>query len=413
MTAVTTYAYRARNQDGQAVSGTLSAETPEQAASQLRVDGLVITGLRDASATAQVEADVLVVKARQRARRVRRGDVVAMCQELGVMLETGVTLSEALSAVTAQAKRPEFRAILADITDEVCGGMPFSEALARRPRLFPQVMTSLVRASEASGTMSGMLLRIADYLGAEEKTRRQVRGALVYPAFMFGTGAVVVLFMMVFILPRFAKVYEMRAASLPGPTRVLMGLGDFVSTQWAIYLPVLGAVALVMTLWQRSEHGGWVRDWLKLHAWGLRDVFRNLYLTRASRTMSTLLAAGVNLLDVIAICRSITGNRVFNRVWSGMEQQVRDGLPLSRAFMESAEMPPNVASMVTAGERSGQLPEVMEKIAVFSEERLESSVKKATTMIEPIMIIGMGLLVGAVALALLLPIFKMSGVVGG
>lgn len=413
MNTASTYAYRARDQHGQSVTGTLSAETPEKVASQLRVDGLVLTGLRDASATAQVEAEALIVQANQRARRVRRGDVVAMCQELGVMLESGVTLSEALAAVTSQAKRPEFRSVLASVTDEVCGGMPFSEALSRRSRIFPTVMVSLVRASEASGTMAEMLLRISEYLGAEEKTARQVRGALIYPAFMFGTGAIVVLFMMVFILPRFAKVYEMRAASMPAPTRVLMSLGEFVSTQWMYYLPALLVTVTFVFLWQRSDQGTWVRDWLKLHVWGFRDVFRNLYLTRAARTMSTLLAAGVNLLDVIAICRSITGNRVFNRVWLDMETRVRDGLPLSTAFTESAEMPPNVSSMVTAGERSGRLPEVMEKVATFSQERLESSVKKATTMIEPIMIIGMGLLVGAVALALLLPIFKMGGVVAG
>ncbi|MDG2423778.1 MAG: type II secretion system F family protein [Phycisphaerales bacterium] len=413
MNAASTYAYRARDQHGQPVTGTLSAESPEKVASQLRVDGLVLTGLRDASASAQVQADVLLVQARQRARRVRRGDVVSMCQELGVMIESGVTLSEALLAVTAQAKRPEFKSVMASVTDEVCGGMPFSEALARRGRIFPPVMVSLVRASEASGTMAEMLLRIAEYLGDEEKTARQVRGALIYPAFMFGTGAVVVLFMMIFILPRFAKIYEMRSASLPGPTRILMGLGEFVSTQWMYYLPAILLSTIILLLWQRGSHGTWVRDWLKLHVPGLRDVFKNLYLTRASRTMSTLLAAGVNLLDVIAICRSITGNQVFNQVWLDMETRVRDGLPLSTAFTESAEMPPNVSSMVTAGERSGRLPEVMEKVATFSQDRLEASVKKATTMIEPIMIIGMGLLVGAVALALLLPIFKMSGVVAG
>ncbi|MCH2153172.1 MAG: type II secretion system F family protein, partial [Phycisphaerales bacterium] len=285
--------------------------------------------------------------------------------------------------------------------------------LAARGKVFPQVMTSLVRASEASGTMSEMLLRVADYLGAEQKTARQVRGALIYPAFMLGTGMVVVLFMMVFILPRFARIYEMRSASLPGPTRVLMSMGEFVGSQWAIYVPVLLFLTITTVLWQRSQHGQWCRDWVKLHLWGIREVFQNLYLTRASRTMSTLLAAGVNLLDVIAICRSITGNKVFNKVWDDMEHRVREGLPLSAAFAESAEMPPNVSSMVTAGERSGRLPQVMEKVATFSQERLEASVKKATTMIEPIMIIGMGLLVGAVALALLLPIFKMSGVVAG
>ncbi len=413
MNAASTYAYRARNQQGQPVTGTLSAETPERAAAQLRTDGLVVTGIRDASVSAQVEADVQLVQAKQRARRVRRSDVVSMCQEMGVMLESGVTLSEALMAVTNQAKRPEFKSVLASLTDEVCGGSSFSDALSRRSQIFPPVMVSLVRASEASGTMSEMLLRISDYLGSEEKTARQVRGALIYPGFMFGTGAVVVLFMMVFILPRFAKVYEMRSASLPGPTRVLMGIGDFVTTQWMYYLPALFVSGVLLFLWQRSRNGIFCRDWLKLHVPGLRGIFRNLYLTRASRTMSTLLSAGVNLLDVISICRSITGNEVFNRVWRDMETQVRDGMPLSKAFMESAEMPQNVSSMVTAGERSGRLPEVMEKVAVFSQDRLDVSVKKATTMIEPIMIIGMGLLVGAVALALLLPIFKMSGVVAG
>ena len=413
MNAASTYAYRARDQHGQPVTGTLSAETPERAAAQLRVDGLFVTGIRDASLSAQVQADVKLVQAKQRARKIRRGDVVSMCQEMGVMLESGVTLSEALGAVTGQAKRSEFKAVLSSITDEVCGGASFSDALGRRSRIFPPVMISLVRASEASGTMSQMLLRIADYLGAEEKTARQVRGALIYPAFMFGTGAVVVLFMMIFILPRFAKVYEMRSASLPGPTRVLMGIGDFVTTQWMYYLPIMVLTTVALFLWQRSQHGILCRDWMKLHVPGLSGIFKNLYLTRASRTMSTLLASGVNLLDVISICRNITGNEVFNRVWKNMEKQVRDGMPLSKAFLESAEMPPNVSSMVTAGERSGRLPEVMEKVASFSQDRLDIAVKKATTMIEPIMIIGMGLLVGAVALALLLPIFKMSGVVAG
>ena len=413
MSIASTYAYRARDLQGEPVTGTLTADTPEGAVAQLRSDGLIVTGIRDASVTAQVEAEAVVVQAKQKARRIRRSDVVSMCQELGVMLESGVTLSEALNAVTAQAKRPEFRSVMAAVTEEVCGGRPFSEALAARGKVFPQVMTSLVRASEASGTMSEMLLRVADYLGAEQKTARQVRGALIYPAFMLGTGMVVVLFMMVFILPRFARIYEMRSASLPGPTRVLMSMGEFVGSQWAIYVPVLLFLTITTVLWQRSQHGQWCRDWVKLHLWGIREVFQNLYLTRASRTMSTLLAAGVNLLDVIAICRSITGNKVFNKVWDDMEHRVREGLPLSAAFAESAEMPPNVSSMVTAGERSGRLPQVMEKVATFSQERLEASVKKATTMIEPIMIIGMGLLVGAVALALLLPIFKMSGVVAG
>ena len=178
-----------------------------------------------------------------------------------------------------------------------------------------------------------------------------------------------------------------------------------------LWLPVLLAVTATVLIGRRTRVGrAWI-DWMKLRLPVLRTIHMNLYVTRSTRTMSTLLGAGVHLMDVIRICRGVTKNVLFERVWIDMEQHVRDGHRIGTAFESSADIPAGVTSMVAAGERSGRLPEVMEKVADASEEELDVAIKRFTTLLEPMLIIFMGLLVGAVAIALLLPIFKMSSIV--
>jgi type IV pilus assembly protein PilC len=269
----------------------------------------------------------------------------------------------------------------------------------------------LVKASEASGTMAMMLDRVGDYLNRELRTRRQVTGALTYPAFMLGTAFAVVGFMLVVILPRFARIYEMKATTLPTPTRVMITMGDFLREDWMWWGPAILVLALAFSLWRRTDGGRKALDWVKLRLPIIGPMTAMLYVARSTRTMATLLAGGVGLLDVIRICRGITNNRAFDELWIDMECRVRDGKPMSGAFTDSIHVPPDVASMIASGERSGRLSEVMEKVAARSDETLESSIKHATSMIEPILIVVMGIIVGSVAMALLLPVFKMSSMV--
>lgn len=413
MSTESTFAYRARKSSGEVVSGSIVARTEDDVANQLRSDGLFITSIDVDPMYVITSVDAEQIRVSERSRRISREDVVSFCQQLSVMIETGVTLPEGLEAIARQTRRREFRDVILAIHEDVCGGGTLSEALARWPRVFPGVMISLVRAAELSGSMALMLARVADYLGKEQRTRRQVRGALVYPGFMLGTGILVTIFLVTFILPRFARIYELRSASLPSPTRILMNIGEFASTGYLVYGPVLIGLLLSMLLFRRTRIGRHAIDWSKLHLPVLRTIHVNLYVTRSTRTMSTLLGAGVNLMDVIRSCRSVTRNVAFDRLWSDMEEHVRDGRRLSQAFEESSVVPANVASMVAAGERSGRLPEVMERVAEYSEEELDLAIKKSTSMLEPLMIIFMGLLVGAVAIALLLPIFRLSSVVAG
>jgi len=196
-------------------------------------------------------------------------------------------------------------------------------------------------------------------------------------------------------------------------TRVLLGFSEFVMTQYLYYGPVVLFVGGVFIFWGYSEHGKRTRDWLRLKTPILRTMYINLYLTRMSRTMATLLGAGVSLLDIIEICRGGTNNVYYDRVWNDVARGVRDGHQISEMMQGVSFIPTNVCSMIAAGERSGKLSEVMERIAEFSEEELDASVKQTTARIEPIMNISMGFIIGTVAMALLLPVFSMGRVMSG
>ncbi len=409
-----TFAWKARDIHGRELAGSQVASNEDEVANVLRTQGLFITAI-DPEPLMQgdvedVKDDILTAIAH---RRVKQDDVIAFCQQLAVMLETGVPLSESLDALAKQTKQKEFRDVLTSIHDDVCGGDALSTALARRKRVFPKIVVSLVRASELSGTLPMMLERVASYLSRERKTIREVKGAMTYPMIMGFTAIVVTSLIVTFVLPRFAKIYEMRSATLPMPTKILMGISDGLLGTWMYWIPALVAVLVALVLWHKTPSGRSVFDWLKLKTPIVGPMFSQLYTTRASRTLSTLLAAGVGVLDAIGICRDVTDNVQFDRLWTDMENNVRNGNALSDAVFDSPYVPSYVASMMASGERSGRLPMVMDRVASFTDEELESRVKSVSAMIEPLMILVMGAVVGGVAIAMLLPIFSMSKVISG
>lgn len=410
MTATRTYAYRARDTRGELVTGSMVADSADEVGARLRGEGKYVLSVSDHALTAADQLRPGDIIRGESAKRVRRDDVIAFAQQMGVMLETGVPLDEALEAFRQQLRNEDFRTVLDAIHQEIRDGESFSASLSRWPRVFPNVMVSLMKASEASGTMATMLGRVGMYLGRERRTARQIKGALAYPMFMMIVGLGITIFLLSFVLPRFARIYEQRSAALPLPTRILMGASDFLISNYLIYGPVLLALLLAFLLWRSRPSGRRVLDWLRLHVPILRTLYGQLYITRATRTMSTLMSAGVNLLDIIDICRGVTRNYHWDRLWDAIDRQVRNGHQLSTAVSDSGIIPPNVASMIAAGEKAGRLSEVMGRIAEFSDEELEMAVKQTTTLIEPIMICLMGFVVGGVAIALLLPIFTLSSV---
>ena len=343
--------------------------------------------------------------------KVKRDEAIFFTTQLAVMVDTGVTISEALDAIADQAHHPTMQAIVGDLSAQVKGGMAFSAALERYPRVFSRLFVALMRASEVSGSMGTMLQRASDYLKQERETVKRVKGAMIYPICMLSFCALVVTGLLIFILPRFEKIYAGKGAILPLPTRMLLGLSNGLVDYWPLVLLVLIGGIVGLWLFLRSQSGREFRDTLRIRMPVIGKMYRKAYLARSLRTMATMVATGVNVLEGLEITSQVAGNRHFEKIWTSVAEHAKEGSSLSEELGRHALIPPTVSHMVAAGEKAGQLANVMGRIAEFCEEDVKVAVKAVTSLIEPAMIITMGLLIGGIAMALLLPVFSMSTLV--
>ncbi len=404
------FLYQARDGRGEMASGVVTAGDTNAAAAMLRGEGKFVVKLREVH---EQDDDPAVMTVEQHARRVKRTDVIFMSHQLAVMLETGVPISEALACIVEQAANPHFKVVLQQVTDHVQAGGELSVAMRRHGKVFPPVMISLIRASEVSGTMAAMLERISHYLDKEERTRKQIKGAMSYPLFMITMAMGVTVFLMTFVLPRFAGIYSSRQATLPAPTRLLLAISHSLVSQWYIWVGVGVAMILAIVIINSTKRGRRCIDWLKLHTPVLRSLYTNLYVSRACRTMGTMFAAGVSMLDTIEITRAVTENTYYQELWDEVDSSLRQGMQLSDPLLASTLIPRSIGQMIRSGERSGRMGQVMNRVAEHAEIEFDDAVKNATKFIEPVMVLVMGGLVGFIAISLLLPIFSVSTVVAG
>lgn len=403
------YLYKARDNEGRLSTGTLTASDADHAGAMIRAQGRFVVSLdrtRD-------RADAVEVESAPSSGKVKRSEVITFAHQLAVMIDTGVPISEALECIMEQTANPAFRAVLTDITRQVQAGGELSTGLAAHQRVFPRIMISLVKASEASGTMGTMLDRISSYLAKEQQTLRTVRGALTYPAVMMSMVLLVTVFLLAFVMPRFAGVYQQRGAALPAPTQLLMTLSQCLVQYWWAWL--IGLVALVATviIGLKTEAGRDLIDLLKIRAPVFGSIFNKLYVTRSCRALGTMLAAGVPILDAVAIVREVTANARFEALWAEVDRRLQQGAQLSDPLFDSTLFPRSVSQMIFAGEKSGRLCDTLDKIAKFTEDEFDAAVKQSTQYLEPLLVVTMGSIIGFVAIALLLPIFSVSTVVSG
>lgn len=404
------FLYQARTGQGELSSGALTAATLEEAGKMLRAEGkfvVKLTPTKDQEAPTQSASSVSL------ARRIKRSEVIVFAHQMAVMIDTGVPLSESLNICAEQSPNEALRTVLRDVADRVQAGGEFSAALRQYPGVFPSIMISLIRASEVSGTMGAMLERISKYLTREQQTMRQVRGALIYPCFMLVVAIGVTLFLLAFVLPKFAKIYESKNAVLPAPTRVLLAVSHGLLDYWYVWIGLIIASIVTVALMRRTPNGRRVFDYLKLHVPVMKHLFAQMYLSRATRTMGTMLASGVSMLDMIVIVREVTNNAFYGDLWDEVDQRLRQGSQLSAPLFSSPLIPKAIAQMVFSGEKSGRLGQVMIKVAEFTEEEFEQAIRTTTQFIEPAIIGFMGGLIGFVAISLLLPIFSVGRVMSG
>jgi len=395
-----TYQYQARDcSSGAVCTGAMTAASGEEARQMLMADGKAVDWVRQEFAPPASNA-----------KKIKTDDVIFFATQLAVMVDTGVPLTDALDAMSEQTLHPGMKAMVTDISQEVKGGVEFSTVLGKYEKTFGQLFISLMQASEASGRMGEMLQRASRYLEAERETRRRVKGAMIYPACMLSFCVVTITALLAFVLPRFENIYTSKGASLPAPTQVLVSASNLLVNWWPlILLGVAGAVTGVI-LYRRTPGGRQFFDRLQINMPIIGPMYRKSYLARSLRTMATMVTSGVDILDGLDITARVAGNYYYARIWNRVADRVTEGSALSEELFSCPEVPRTVAQMISAGEKTGQLGPVMDRIAAFCEEDLKTAIKATTQLIEPAMIITMGILIGGIAIALLLPIFSISKV---
>ena len=348
--------------------------------------------------------------------KVKRAELILFTTQLSIMLDSGVVLSDALDAIAGQAEQGAFRTVIMDVADKVKNGENFSKALAVYPRVFSSMFISMVKASEASGKMVEMLKVVSGYLNFESETRKRIKGALTYPFVMALMAVAATGTLMFFVLPRFMRIYESKGAALPKITRVLVGfsriLGDFQMMTSIVTVLVLAGVGLYY--FAGTVTGRRVIDFIKIHTPVVGTMFVDLVVARSMRIMATMVNTGVSLLDSIDVVQGSCENYYFQQLWAAADKKIRDGYQLSESIMISAGsklIAPSIIQMIRAGEKSGKLGEVCDKISAFYEKKLEASIRSVMALIEPLMITVLGGIIGTIAIALLLPVFKISSVI--
>ncbi len=338
-------------------------------------------------------------------------DVQNFTAQLAVMIRAGISIRAAIEGIADQVQNPKFKSMLMQMKRDVEAGRPFSDALARYPKTFSPLYINMVRASELSGGFSRMLDRIASYLTQQIETVSMVRGAMIYPG-IIGTLAIgTTVFLLTFVLPRFVVIFKGKEAALPAPTKLLLALSDFMVNYWYVIIAAVIAMGWGFFLSIKTDWGRLYWDKTKLSVPLFKKLFRALYISRSLHTMGQLINAGVPMLDTLAITAEISGNTLYKRMWRAVHTSVKQGKKISLPLKKSPLLPRSVVQMISAGEESGKLGEVLDEVSEFYARELKAVIKSVTAMIEPLMIVVMGGLVGFIAMSIILPIFKLSSLV--
>jgi type IV pilus assembly protein PilC len=402
-----TYRYESKSPAGKVTAGVLAAPTLAAAATILRQRGEVILSLAPGEEKGRKTGLLNVSFSFGPSAK----DVLNFTSQLAVMIRAGISIRAAIEGIYEQTENPKFKAILAQIKKDVESGKNFSDALTRYPKVFSPLYINMVKASELSGGFSRMLDRIAGYLQQQIETVSMVRGAMIYPG-IIGTLAVgVTIFLLTWVLPRFLIIFKGKEEALPAPTKVLMALSNFMTNFWYVLLAGVVAGVWGFILMLKTDWGRLWWDKTKLTVPLFKKMFRALYISRGLHTMGQLINAGVPMLDTIAITAEISGNTLYKRMWRAVYSAVKQGKKISLPLQKSTLLPRAVVQMVSAGEESGKLGEVLDEVSDFYAKELRNVIKTVTSMIEPLMIVLMGSIVGFIAMSIILPIFKLSAIV--
>jgi type IV pilus assembly protein PilC len=393
-----TFAFRAVDSLGVKVNGEVESDSPANVAEMLRGRGLVALEVKLKSKSAELSLD--------RFSRVKAEDLALVTRQLATMISSGLALMRALTVLETQTESSKLKSTLVSVRQDIESGASLSGALERHPKVFSELYVAMIRAGETGGFLEDALLRVADQLESQNRLRRQVKGAMVYPAVVMSIAICVLVAMLAFIIPVFAGVFKQFGGTMPSLTKNTIAASNVMRHQWYLVLGIAVGTVVGFRQWKTSEAGRPMWDRLRLKAPAkIGTVVQKVALARWARTLSSLTTAGVPMLEAIDVTGRTAGNTVVERAMATVRNSVQGGGMIATALANEPIFPSLVTNMVRVGEETGELDTTLAKVADFYEEQVETAVKALTSILEPIMIAVIGSMVGFMVLAMYLPMF--------
>ncbi|OGM99020.1 MAG: hypothetical protein A2915_03625 [Candidatus Yanofskybacteria bacterium RIFCSPLOWO2_01_FULL_41_34] len=399
------FKYKAKTQNGEILEGKIEASNENTAVDTLQSKGYLVLSIE------QLEGDIFSVDLNKYFQKTTTKDIVIFTRQLSTLIDADMPLAEGLRTLARQFEKPALRKIISEISDAVEGGSSLSNALASHPKLFSSFYVKLVQSGEISGKLHEALLYLAEHLERSQEINSKIKGALAYPAFVVFALIVVAGIMVIYVLPQLLSIFkDVGLDSLPLTTRILIWTTNFVNNYiYYLFAFVFGALFLGWR-YVKTTDGKAVFDNIKINMPALGTVVRNLYLARISESLSTLIKSGIPILDVIHITSDLVGNVNYQKILLDAEESVKGGGNISDVFSRHKEIPPLMSSMVSIGEKTGKLDFMLGHISKFYKSESDSTIDSISTLIEPILVLVLGVAVAILVSAILLPIYNLVNV---
>jgi general secretion pathway protein F len=390
------YSYEAADRTGKKVSASTESESESALRSELRKDGLV-------------PIQIKLVERREgfALSRISRKDLLVFTQELANLLESGLPIDRSIFVLSEYSEKPMLREILKEVYIDIQRGQSLSQALSKH-KIFPRVYVNMIKAGEIGGILDAVVRRLALFLETTVAFREELISALIYPLLLTGVGGLAVAVLMIYVIPKFAQIFEEMGQALPTPTLILMGVSNWLVSYWWVVFVVIGLAAFLIRQYSRTAEGRLFLDGMKLKVPVIRSIHMKLVIARFSRTLGTLLHSGVPILDALRVSREVVGNEVVSEKLSALDEGVSRGRGIYAPLRDSGVFPPIVAQMIAVGEEAGRLEETFLTVADRFESESTATIKRAASFLEPAMILLMGLIVGFIVISMLLAVFSIN-----
>lgn len=399
-----TYVWTGRTRDGKRQKGEVIAKSKDEAISNLRRQNIVVTSVSTRTKRLNLNLFFRV--------KVKDKDIVVFTRQFATMIDAGLPLIQCLDILAKQTENKTFASSINEIRQDVEAGSTYADALRKHSHVFNDLYVNMVAAGELGGILDTILNRLSKYIEKSMKLKRQIKSALAYPSTIVAVAVIVIVVLLVWVIPIFSKMFTDFGGVLPAPTRMVMGTSDFMQHNIIIIAGIFGAIVFALNRYYKTQNGRRTVDRLTLHMPIFGMLIRKIAVAKFTRTLGTLISSGVPILDGLDIVAKTAGNKIVEEALYATRQSISEGKTLAEPLEQTQVFPPMVVQMIAVGETTGALDAMLSKIADFYDEEVDSTVGTLTALLEPMLMIFLGVVIGFIVIAMYLPIFKLAGTIG-